>query len=630
MLPPQKASIDPTEFERTTESLFRQPLAGSPLALVSGMGPDSDATTQSLIMLIDDEPTTTDVLQIFLEENGYRNLVATNDARQALALMADTRPDLVLLDLMMPEVGGFDILGAMREDEALEHTPVIILTSAQDSDTKLSALRLGASDFLAKPVDPSELVLRLRNTLRAKAQQDRLRNFDSVTGLPNRAQLERKLRESLALVAGNGNYSALMHIDLDRFRKINDSLGRAAGDLMLKAVAQRLESALFLGEVTLDYLPQADPFVARLGGDEFAILLPDLRRLEQVMYFAGQVRSAFGQVFKLAREELFVSASIGIAVSPQDGTEVETLLHKASAATAHVKDRGLRAPHFFDSTLNAHSRERLRLETLLYQAMETDQMQLAFQPKICVPTGRVIGAEALLRWQLPDGVMVSPAEFIPLAEETGLIVVIGAGVLRHACQQLRHWAARGCADLGLSVNVSAAQFREPGFLGLLRDALQEGGFEPGRLTLELTEGLLIENVSESERLLREIRTLGAKVSIDDFGMGYSSLGYLKRFAVDELKIDRGFIRGLPDNVYDSAIVDTVIHLARNLGLKVVAEGVERTDQLAYLATHGCQEFQGFLACKAVPAPAFLRFVDEYRGSGWRPPRVASGQSPARV
>ena len=612
--PPHPANAQPV----ARPSPLQQPSTGSLSDTAAWLAVDVELDSQPLIMMIDDEPTTTEVLQMFLESSGYRNFLVSNDSREALALMSRQHPDVVLLDLMMPEVGGFDILTAMRDSETLRHTPVIMLTSSVDAETKLTALQMGATDFLGKPVDPSELALRLRNTLKAKAHQDRLALCDKLTGLPNRISFQQRLTQALEMTVTNEHQCAVMHIDPARFKKINDSFGHAMGDLVLKAIAQRLEGLILLGDKTLEYVPSADPFAARLGGDEFAIVLPDQRDVVQVTRLAEQVRSAFGQPFSVANEELFVSLGIGIAIAPQDGLDVDTLLQNASAATASAKQNKSKRPAFYARHLNESVSDRLRLETLLYKAIEREQLHLVFQPKICLPSGRVVGAEALLRWKLPDRGYVSPAEFIPIAEETGLIIEIGSAVIQQGGAQLRAWAAIGLADLHLAVNVSTLQFQTPGFVDQLAGVLQQGGFDPAQLTIEITESMLLDNNGESSRKLERIRGLGPKVSIDDFGTGYSSLSYLRQYPIDELKIDRSFLFGLPDERGNRAIVEAVVHLAHGLNLSVVAEGVETVAQLDYLRSVECNQMQGFLACKGVPVAEFLQFVELHRACGWQP------------
>ena len=599
------------------QSPLQQPSAGSLLdAAAAQIAAVAAQHTNARIMMVDDEPTTTEVLQMFLEAAGYTNFLITNDSCEVMRMMAQQQPDVLLLDLVMPEVSGFEILTAMREDDLLQKVPVIMLTSAVDAETKLEALELGATDFLAKPVDPSELALRLRNTLRAKSYQDRLAYYDSLTGLPNRKLFEQKLDQALRSAATEHRYCAVLHFDLDRFQQVNESLGHSMGDMVLKAVAQRLESSIFLGDTTLQRVPLADPFVARLGGDEFSIVHPDLDNVNGVVHIADQISASFAQPFVVAADEVFVATRIGIAVSPHDGNDVDTLLQKATAATAYTKQKGLKHHQFYSADLNKHVSERLHLENQLHKAVEREELELAYQPKLCVNTGRVTGAETLLRWKHPEMGNVSPAKFIPIAEESGLIINIGAFVLKNACRQLREWEGDVGADLSLSVNVSAVQFRDPSFSDMLHKVLLETGIDGRNLTIELTESLLMENAAELVRTLERIRAMGPKISIDDFGTGYSSLSYLKGFPIDELKIDVSFVRDLPDDQDNCAIVNAIIGLGLGLNLFVVAEGVENEAQLEFLREHGCHEFQGFLASRALPAAQYLDFVQVARDKGW--------------
>ncbi len=609
----------------TANPPLQQPVA-APLGDIGAwtVAPVGQQATNALIMMVDDEPTTTEVLQMFLEDHGYSRFAALNDSRLALDTVRERQPDVLLLDLMMPDVDGFEILAAMREAGLLETTPVIMLTSSVDAATKLRALELGATDFLGKPVDPSELALRLRNTLRAKAHQDRLAFYDALTGLPNRNMFQRRLERALACAAENERACAVLHFDLDRFQNVNESLGHGMGDMVLKAVAQRLESVMLLGERTLSRAALEDPFVARLGGDEFAIVLPDLDDTDIVVEVAERLRDSFRQAFVVGRDELFVSSAIGVSVSPYDGARGDELLQKATAATAHAKQSGLREHQFYFAGLNERVSERLRLENLLHKAVEREQLELAYQPKISLQTGKVIGAEALLRWNLPESGYVSPAEFIPIAEESGLILNIGRCVMEQAVRQLADWARDGHDQLNLSVNVSALQFRDPAFLDNVHSVLASSGVNPHNLTIELTESALMDQAVEVEAALEQIRAAGPRISVDDFGTGYSSLTYLKRFAIDELKIDRSFLHNVPADEGNCAIVKTVIGLAHGLKLHVVAEGVEDDAQLAFLRAHGCHVFQGFIASKAVDTRRFTTFIEIAAEHGW--PTAAGRES----
>jgi diguanylate cyclase (GGDEF)-like protein len=557
------------------------------------------------VMMIDDEPTTIDVLQAFLENEGYTRFVTTSESTRALDLIASENPDVVLLDLHMPEVSGFDILTLLRRDKRYRHTPVIVLTSAAESETKLKALQLGASDFLAKPVDPSELALRLRNTLAAKAYQDRLTYYDALTGLPNRRLFMERLIWSLRCAKRDGGSGAVLHIDLDYFQKINDTLGHEAGDSLLVEIAQRLREyvpAVDIASATAAAESQA--ILSRVGGDEFNVLLPEMARVENAVQMARRLLAAMKEPFQVDGHEVFISGSIGVAVFPNDGDAGDTLLKHAGVAMNQAKQRGRNTYEFYSADMNAKALSRLSLESQLRRALERNELLPVFQPKVNIMTGRVMGAEVLLRWYHPEYGSVSPVEFIPLAEENGLIVSFGEWVLHAACKQNKAWQEAGLPNIRVAVNVSARQFRDGRFIQTLSEALQVSGLKPQYLTLELTENTIMENGKENLNALHQIKDMGVKLSVDDFGTGYSSLSYLKQLPLDELKIDRSFISGIRSEADDAPIVTAIIAMAHSLGLTVVMEGIETRHQLVFSKDRGCDEYQGFLFSKPVPGREF--------------------------
>lgn len=576
---------------------------------MSASGTRLEQARSATIMMVDDEPTTIDVLEMFLEGEGYENLIRLSDSTRALDLLAERRPDVVLLDLMMPEVGGLEILRAMREDESLRRIPVLILTSSTDPATKLEALELGATDFLAKPVDPSELALRLRNTLAAKAYQDRLTYYDGPTGLPNRHLFMERLELAMRPLCETRAECAVLHVGLDRFREINDTLGHGVGDALLAAVGHRLEKAF---DAQILQTRSGRPLgltIARIGGDEFAILVPASTTAADASRLGRLTLKAVAEEFTVDGRELFVSCSLGIAFGPGDGRDATTLLANAGVALSHAKQGGGNLFRFYDKSLNAESLDRLSLGSQLRRAVERDELRLFYQPQVNVRSGRIVGAEALMRWQHPTLGLVSPARFIPIAEETGLIVALGDWALRTACRQCGEWQRAGFGPLQVSVNASSRQFRLGALVATVREVIQEGGFDPRYLMLELTEGAIMENPEETSAMLRAIKEMGPRISIDDFGTGYSSLSYLKRFPLDELKVDRSFINGVPTDTADAAITTAIVRLAQGLGLRVVAEGVETAEQLAFLRELGCDEYQGFLRSRPIPAeqwPELLR------------------------
>ena len=565
------------------------------------------------VMMVDDDPIMLEIVQTFLEEAGYSNFVTTSDPTTAAQLAREHRPDVMLLDLMMPKVTGFDILEEVRRHEALRYTPVIILTAESDAPAKLRALELGATDFLLKPVDPSELKLRLRNVLAFKAYQDRLADFDALTGLPNRNKFRFELDEALGANQEVSRACALMQIDLDRFKQINDTLGHRAGDKLLCSVSVMLQQ--IFSDVSADWRKSRDPKsripLSRIAGNSFVALLPNLHNLEKVdvaTSVARRLLNAFSEPFHIDGQELFVTCSIGIAVSPGDGNDAETLLKHAEMAMYQAKQRGRKQHAFFSGEMNAHAMERLTLENQLRRAVEREEFVLYYQPKVDVLARRISGVEALVRWKHPEQGIIAPNKFIPIAEENGLIVEIGQWVLRKACNQVREWMNAGVPPISVSVNVSSAQFRQGRVWHAVRGALAHSNLPPQSLTLELTESMLIDNQSETIEMLYELKDMGVKLSVDDFGTGYSSLTYLSRFPLDELKIDRSFLKGLPEERESIAIVSAIIALARALGLKVVAEGVETHEQLAFLHSRKCTEFQGYLCSRPVPPEPLLNLL----------------------
>ncbi len=567
------------------------------------------ASAQSTIMMVDDEPIILETLQMFLEDAGYGNFITTTEPKKALNMVVLKKPDVVLLDVMMPEITGLDILEQMRSKEALRHIPTIILTSATDPETKLKALELGATDFLAKPVDPSELALRLRNTLAAKAYQDRLLYYDGLTGLPNRRLFTKRLNDALVRAKHDAKACAVLHIDLDRFKQINDTLGQNFGDSLLKAVSARLvECVRYSDLVGRPGSEEEEAELSRFGGDEFTLFIPNVERLENATLVARRILKAIADPFRVNARELFITASIGIAVCPTDGDSVDMLLKHAAVAVSHAKERGRNTYQYYAKDLNTRSVERLTTENHLRKALSNRELFLVFQPKTEVRTGRIIGAEALLRWKHPKLGMVPPNEFIPMAEEMDMIVPFGEWAIYAVCTLTKRWQSQ-IDPICVSVNVSSRQFHKSDRLMLtVRNALETTGLAGKYLGLELTESMLMENPEEIARTLKIIKQMGVKISIDDFGTGFSSFSNLKRYPLDELKIDRSFMNEIPKNTDDAAIVGAIIAMAHGLGMGVVAEGIERQEQLDFLVDRDCDEYQGYLLSKPILASDFLTLV----------------------
>jgi diguanylate cyclase (GGDEF)-like protein len=562
--------------------------------------------SEPCILLVDDEPVITEVMRVYLEDAGYRRVVVTNDAAASLELVRHHEPDLVLLDLMMPGMSGFQVLERLRAGDATRHVPVVVLTSASDAESRLKVLELGATDFLAKPVDPSELALRLRNILAVKAYQDRLAYCDHVTGLPNRGRFVQTLTRALA--GGRGS-CAVMQLNLDRFKQINDALGYGAGDRVLGELAARLGARLV--SAGLSGHGESGVTVSRTGGDEFMVLLHDVTGREDLMRVSESVRTCIAEPMTYRGEKLFLTASVGIAVSPEVGGNVDSLIAHAGQAMSYAKRRGGDTWEIYRDEIDSWAKERLDLERELRMAVVNGSLRLEFQPKVAIPDGDIIGAEALVRWHNPVRGNVPPAEFIPVAEQIGLIRPLGEWVLRQACSQASAWCRRGLGELRMAVNVSPRQFQESDLCQVVQSALADSGLPARCLTLEVTESMLIADSDEVARALASIKALGVKLSVDDFGTGYSSLSYLKQFNVDELKIDRSFVADLPHNEDDAAIVNAVAAMAHSLGLMVVAEGVETVEQLDFISRIRCDQYQGYLFSAALQNADFLALFDRH-------------------
>ncbi|MBK8016502.1 MAG: EAL domain-containing protein [Betaproteobacteria bacterium] len=448
---------------------------------------------------------------------------------------------------------------------------------------------------------PSGLPLRVSGSYqdvtdrhRADEQIRRLAQYDELTSLANRNLFTHHLMHAIARAERYGKHLAVLFVDLDRFKNINDTLGHDTGDMVLKAMARRLS----------ENMRQSD-LVARLGGDEFVVVADELEDIETVTDIAQKLLTVIEQPVVYQAQELALTASVGIATYPQDGRDLQSLLKHADIAMYRAKDQGKNRFAFYSSGMHTTNVDRLSLEAQLKKAVvEQTQFVLHYQPKVSVREGRIIGAEALVRWVSPDRGLVPPNEFIPIAEETGLISSIGEWVLESACRQAAAWVRKGLPPVRVAVNLSARQFYSPGFIDSVRRILAESEVRPGAIELELTESMMMQNVQHVADLLMELKLLGLHISVDDFGTGYSSLGYLKRLPLDALKIDRSFVRDVPGDQDDVAITSAVVALAHSLRLKVVAEGVETDEQLAFLRELGCDEIQGFLFSKPVPAEDF--------------------------
>jgi diguanylate cyclase (GGDEF)-like protein len=425
-------------------------------------------------------------------------------------------------------------------------------------------------------------------------------HHDALTGLPNRVLLHDRVSQAIAQAQRNREVLAMLFIDLDRFKTVNDSLGHHVGDRLLKSVGERLESCT-----------RGSDTIARIGGDEFVVLLGDLEKPEDARHVALKVLDALAEPVTIGVHELRVTPSIGICAYPHDGTDVETLMRNADTAMYHAKQMGRNNYQFFTQSMNDAAQERLALENDLRHAVERAEFTLHYQPQLDLKTGRIVGFEALVRWLHPQRGMVGPSQFVAAAEETGLIGQIGEWVLREACLQARAWHHAGHSELQVSVNCSAQQFQRESFVETVGGILRASGLPAQQLDLEITESVIIQHSEAVIARFQALDDMGVRISIDDFGTGYSSLSYLKRFAIHQLKIDQSFVRDISSDPDDAAIVSAIIAIAHSLGLQVVAEGVETPEQLAFLRSLGCDVAQGYYFSKPVPAQEFERLLQTW-------------------
>ncbi|HEY9856063.1 MAG TPA: EAL domain-containing protein [Stenomitos sp.] len=430
----------------------------------------------------------------------------------------------------------------------------------------------------------------------AKETIHRLTVTDALTGLPNRTLFHDRLTHALAVARRKRRHLSVLVIDLDRFALVNDTLGHEAGDKLIQAISERLKACL-----------RDCDTVARLGGDEFTVLLTEIANSQDAVLVAQRIVDELSCAFTVHDRELLLTTSIGISVYPSDGEDSVSLVKNANAALYRAKENGNTYQHYTPA-MNTASAERLSLDNSLRRALERDELMLYYQPQLDLKTGQVTGAEALIRWRHPDLGLVSPAKFIPLAEDTGLIIPITEWVLKTACAQTQAWHMDGFEDMRISVNLSGKHFKHRNLAYAITHALEETGLPPSCLELELTESILMENLDTTIQVLRMLNHLGIQFSIDDFGTGYSSFSYLKRFPINTVKIDQSFVRDLTASHEDAAIVTAIIAMAHRMRLKVLAEGVETPEQLAFLTGHGCDEMQGFLFSRPIPPEEFRELL----------------------
>ncbi len=540
-----------------------------------------------------------------------------SSAEDALTALSQETFDLVISDIDMGGMSGLELVP--RVHSLSPDTVVVMISGNQDIEFAINALRVGAFDYISKPIDirhveaSVERALRHGSLLKEKrlykeqiehllqqrtAEVDWLAYYDTVTQLPNRALFEDRLTQAVAIARAKDESLAVLFISLDQFKKVNDSLGHGPGDSLLREFAERLKSCISKSDT-----------VARFGGDEFALLRTHTDGTKDIIETIGMLSQVLKFSFDLPGHEVYATASVGVSLFPFDGDDTQTLLKNAGAALYKAKKSGGANYQFFTSDMHELATRRLALETNLRRAIQNEEFLIHYQPRVSVDSLAITGVEALVRWQHPQLGLVSPAEFIPLAEDTGLIVPIGEWVLRKACLQSREWQERGFAPIQMSVNISARQFHERDLSETVIRILDETGLAAKHLDLELTESSIMQNSEFAAGVLDRLKSMGINISIDDFGTGFSSLASLKRLPIDVLKIDKSFVRDVTTDPDDAALVMAIITLAHNLRLKVIAEGVETAEQLRFLQLLRCDEIQGYFFSRPRAAEDLVALFD---------------------
>lgn len=550
---------------------------------------------ESVILIIEDQAI--DALALSEAVRDLGDIRMARNGVSGLALARQYKPDLVLLDIELYGMNGFAVCKELKADPKLCDAAIIFVTSHGQIDNELRALEYGGIGFICKPLNIPVARAHIKAHLALRREAKKLANHDALTGLPNRTLLQDRTEQAIQKARRSQTRVAMLLLDLDNFKSINDAVGHSVGDALLKQVAERLSEAV----------RELDT-VSRQSGDEFIMLLPEVSDFELVVNFANRLLASIATPFMLNGDRYELGASIGISVFPDDSNNVDSLYSHADAAMYQAKQEGRNRFRFFSTDVESKTRERHRLQQHMRAALDDGVFEVFYQAKVAAKDARVVGMEALIRWRNSDGSLTSPADFIPLAEETGLIIPIGKSVLRQACLDARVLFDRG-TPVVVSVNISAIQFLDESFLQMVQEILLESKLMPSCLELEITEGVLTKDVRNTQFVLGELRRQGVRIAIDDFGTGYSSLAYLKRFPIDVLKIDQSFVRDMLVARSDAEIIEAIIKLAQALDLELVAEGVETQEQADALRRCGCHTLQGYLYSRPEPFNQFCASLD---------------------
>jgi predicted signal transduction protein with EAL and GGDEF domain len=581
------------------------------------MSIDDNQRQRAKILVCDDDQNVRLLTRQCLEADDM-DVVEAADGLEAIDVFVKERPDLVFLDVEMPGMTGLEVCQRIRKMPQGESIPIMIVTGSDDRRSIDQGFEAGATQYKTKPVNWSLLGRDVQYMLRAsdafnalKRQEDRLRYlayYDPLTSLPNRRSFNEQLNRILKRSQRHDTNAALLFIDLDHFKRINDSIGHARGDRLLVEIAKRLTLELREDDAinyftensaegnTLD--SDTGTEIARLGGDEFTVVLSDVARPGDIEIVAKRILNSLSEPIPLQSHNPVVTPSIGIAIFPQDGTDPDTLVRNADTAMYVAKAEGRACYRFYDEDMNARAVEQLKMEEELRHAMRNDELELRYQPQVDTRTGSVVSMEALVRWKHPERGMVSPVEFIPVAESTGQIIELGEWVMAEVARHCVHWETQGLKDFRVGINISPLQFNQKNLTEWIEAFLEDAGLPAQRLELELTESAIMNDAETNIAKLAELKSLGLELAVDDFGTGYSSLSYLKRFPIDTLKIDQSFVADL-DSPDGAAIVDAILALSKTLNLRSIAEGIEDEHQLAYLVKKDCDLLQGYFFARPV-------------------------------
>lgn len=567
------------------------------------------------LLYVEDDKVTREVVTLMIQRKFPDvTLLLAENGRTGLEIFTDQRPDIIVTDIRMPGLNGIRMAREIKVLNKGAH--IIVLTATTAEDFIMDAFDIGINHYVLKPIKIEKLVtaieqclnsIRMERQLRQRDEEiRRMAYHDPLTALPNRQLFNELLHLALAQAKRHDHERllAVLFLDLDRFKVINDTLGHTIGDQILRAVAQRLNECCRRDRDT----------VARQGGDEFIILLPDLDTPQESVRVAQKIIDAFAHPFVIPGHELFISTCIGISIFPGDGAESDTLIRNADMAMYRAKENGRNRYHLYNASMDKQASRRLAMENCLRRGLQRGEFFLNYQPQVNVKAGQIIGIEALARWRHSELGLIPPKEFIPLAEEIGLISQLGEWVLRTACAQNKAWQDAGYPPVRMAVNFSPHQFQTNNLAGTVEKILAETRLAPCWLELEVTEGIMLQDVEATIRTLRRLNDLGVHISIDDFGTGYSSLSYIKKLPIHTLKIDQSFVSDIIVNQDDSAIATAIITMAHSLKLNVIAEGVETREQMQFLYALNCSYMQGYFFSEPLPSKGFSSF---HRKSHWR-------------